>query len=111
MALGRVIGATGDGVHLRGGTAATSWKFEPCEVSGSAGHGLVLANNVAGVAGCGFFGNAGNGIQNLNDASCIVQARGNWWGDAAGPAGTAGDGVSQGVEASQPLPVPPAQGD
>jgi hypothetical protein len=56
---------------------------------------------LAALADCNLERNAGFAINNL--APFTVDARGNWWGDPAGPAG---DGVSGNVDTGNPLPAP-----
>lgn len=99
-----------NGVAVRVHPFAGAWALEQCELTGSSSHGLVVDANVVTVTGCAISSNGGNGIHNPNPASYTVNARGNWWGDAAGPLGAAGDGVSAGVDAAQPLATPPVLG-
>ncbi|HVG44356.1 MAG TPA: right-handed parallel beta-helix repeat-containing protein [Longimicrobium sp.] len=91
--------------------------LESTLIRGSAGVGLVVGSNLAQVLSCEVRQSAGNGIElwaggevhncnlagnggagvyaaNLNS----VNAENNWWGDAAGPTGPNGDGVSGPVD-------------
>lgn len=104
----RVLNSVGAGVQLRG--APGSWSLQQCEVSGSGGHGIVVESNAGPITGCTIAGNAGSGVHSLQPGSFSVDARGNWWGDAAGPFGGAGDGVSPGVDYTGPLGAPSALG-
>jgi hypothetical protein len=71
-----------------------------CEVSGNAGAGVraVAATDVH-INDCNIESNGGFGANNTTGAS--LDARGNWWGDPAGPMGPNGDGVSANVDFSQ----------
>lgn len=62
-----------------------------CDIRGSAGNGIDLGVAVP-VHDCNLVGNGGPGIRNLDSATANVENV--WWGDAAGPTGPAGDGVS-----------------
>jgi hypothetical protein len=62
-----------------------------CEIRDSGGTGIVLAA-VSEVHNCNLENNGGPGI--LNSASSTANVTDNWWGDAAGPTGPNGDGVS-----------------
>jgi hypothetical protein len=104
----RVIRSTGVGVRVD--RSAKDWRLQQCELTGSGSHGLLAETGAVSVSACAISANAGNGIQNASPTTTLVNARGNWWGDAAGPLGAAGDGVSAGVDASQPLPAPPVLG-
>jgi hypothetical protein len=107
----RVTGAPRIGVYYaRGNPAGGSWVLEQCEVSGSGFHGVVLETNPVHISGCSFHDNTGLAVQNLVGPGATVDARGNWWGSAAGPAALGGDGVSAGVDASGHLAAPPALG-
>lgn len=67
-----------------------------CEVTGSDRDGIVADTaRAVRIADCNIHGNAGVGLRN-RDAD-LLDARHNWWGDAAGPDGPAGDGVSDNV--------------
>jgi hypothetical protein len=104
----RVTRSTGTAVRVH--QLAGPWALQQCELTGSSSHGLVLDANSATVSGCSIQDNGGNGVHNTNPAIYTVNARGNWWGDATGPLGAAGDGVSAGVDAAQPLAAKPVLG-
>ena len=96
-----VRGASGIGVEVRGSdvTLAT------CEITGSGSHGVqVSATTNVHINNCNLFDNVGNGVENAT--STAVDATNNWWGDAAGPTGTNGDGVSANVTFVPFLTVP-----
>jgi hypothetical protein len=80
-----------------------------CEISGSAGDGLVVVQGPlpVSIGGCNLRDNGGVGIRNLTTGGFLqVAAQGNWWGDPAGPGGPTGDGVSGDVDAASPLAAP-----
>ncbi len=104
----RVIRSTGVAVRVH--PYADPWTLPQCELTGNGSHGLVADANAVTVSGCNISNNGGNGVHNPNPATYTVNARGNWWGDAAGPLGAAGDGISPGVDAAQPLAAPPVLG-
>jgi len=79
--------APADGVLVRGAGAILT----DCVVTGSGGHGVLVDSGTVRVERCNLEGNTGVGINNLT--ADTVDARGNWWGDAAGPLGPLGDGV------------------
>ncbi len=58
--------------------------------------------------GCNLSGNGGLGVQ--NGGTPDVDARGDWWGDPAGPGGPAGYGASANVDSSNPLASPAVLG-
>lgn len=87
----RVRGSGGDGVLVGLPTA----QILSCDVSGSAGHGVHLVN-AGTVHDCNLAGNAGDGV--YNESTDPADAENVWWGDAAGPTGTNGDGVSGNVD-------------
>jgi hypothetical protein len=62
-----------------------------CEVRDGSDAGIVMQSAVA-VHDCNLVNNAWPGIMNLSQDTADVT--GNWWGDAAGPTGPSGDGVS-----------------
>jgi hypothetical protein len=66
-----------------------------CEVRESAWNGIELWAG-GEVHNCNLVGNGGPGVYAANLNS--VNAEDNWWGDAAGPTGTNGDGVSGPVD-------------
>jgi hypothetical protein len=76
----RVINTAGIAIEAAGATLTA------CEVSGTGGVAIEISNGVGPVSinGCNIVGNT-SGIRNyIGNAS--VDATGNWWGDAAGPA-------------------------
>lgn len=89
-----VRGAQAHGVQIwPGGVQVLS-----CEVRGSLDAGIVvmLGGVTAVVRNCNMVDNGGPGIES-QDLS-FADAEDNWWGDAAGPTGPAGDGVSGDVD-------------
>jgi hypothetical protein len=87
----RVRGSGGDGILVGLPTA----QILSCDVSGSAGHGVYLYN-AGTVHDCNLAGNGGDGLYNLSTDP--ANAENVWWGDASGPTGTSGDGVSGNVD-------------
>lgn len=79
----------GAGVWL-GGTA----RILSCEVRDSGGDGIIVLSGNE-VHNCNLVNNAGDGVSSWYGTP--VDAENNWWGDAAGPTGTNGDGVGSGV--------------
>lgn len=103
MRLIRVDHAGQYGVRVVGGLA----RLQDCELTAGAGDGMVIeaaASTFTAITGCNITNNAGVGVNSA--ASSNIFAQGNWWGDAAGPAGAAGDGVTGAVDASQPASTP-----
>ncbi len=112
-----MLRARGDGLLVTAAAGAPTWVLSRCEFSGSSRHGIVFgragesaALPGATVSGCSLVENGGLGIASELAAGQSISAQRNWWGDAAGPAGPAGDGASPGVDASLPLPAPPVLG-
>ncbi|HEU4886191.1 MAG TPA: right-handed parallel beta-helix repeat-containing protein [Longimicrobium sp.] len=66
-----------------------------CDIRDSASHGI--SGTVNDVHNCNLVNNAGSGISN-NPNWSLANAEDNWWGDAAGPTGASGDGVSGPVD-------------
>jgi hypothetical protein len=81
-----VRGSSGEGVSIRNGAV----QVISCEVRGSVQAGIVMGVAVP-VHNCNLVGNAGAGIRNKDTATASTDN--NWWGDAAGPTGPAGDGA------------------
>ncbi len=107
----RVIRSPGTGVQvIAAGTGTSHWAFENCELARNGGDGLVLLSPVRQVDNCAFSQNGGVGLRNGSPTAFAVTARSNWWGDAAGPGGPSGDGVSAGVDFTPFLTVPPSLG-
>jgi hypothetical protein len=104
----RVVDSVSDGILID--SSSDSVSFANCEVSSSGRHGIVVplmsGGNSATVSAmaCNLFGNVGDAIN--NQSSLTVSAGGNWWGDPAGPAGAAGDGVFGNVDAGNPSATP-----
>lgn len=103
----RVLNATGVGVFV----TADLVTLQNCEVTGSTSHGVVFDFGITAgsITGCNLFNNGGNGVQN-NEASVVINAQGNWWGDVSGPTGPGGDGVSADVDGSNFLTSPVSLG-
>lgn len=113
----RVRGGLGDGVAMPAVLGAPAWALSQCDLRGNGRDGLRINTGTgtaslpsATVTGCILQDNGGLGINSLLSAGNSVLAQRNWWGDAAGPAGLRGDGVSAGVDASLPLAAPPELG-
>lgn len=99
---GRVRGAAGVAVKLGIGNV----EMESCEITGNVGIGIQISAQAAGrthrISQCNIFSNGGVGVANPL-VGFPVDARGNWWGDPAGPLGPAGDGVSGDVNTASPI--------
>jgi hypothetical protein len=89
-------GVTMESTLIRGssgpGLAAWAANVQGCEIRESAGRGIEVFVSGLEVHGCNLVDNGGEGIF-ANDWY-TGDVEGNWWGDAAGPAGPAGDGVT-----------------
>ncbi|HYW13556.1 MAG TPA: right-handed parallel beta-helix repeat-containing protein, partial [Longimicrobium sp.] len=84
----RIRGSAERGVLTIGGSILS------CDIRGSAGAGIeVWATGT--VHNCNLADNGGPGLTSLYDTT---DAEDNWWGDAAGPTGPNGDGVSGTVD-------------
>jgi hypothetical protein len=76
-----------------------------CTIAGHAGAGVRVADGVdVCIGACNLVGNHGPGV--LNETEHTIDARGNWWGDPAGPDGPQGDGAVGLVDHSEPLGAP-----
>jgi hypothetical protein len=110
----RVINSWGPGVGItvRGPAKDVSQTLlTDCEISGSAEVGLFVdadasADSLPRLTSCNVFGNAQQGVVGGSNTAMQLDARGNWWGDPAGPLGPAGDRVAGNVDASSPLAAP-----
>ena len=80
--------------------------IQDCEVANNGNAGIHVLGQSAQtnvtISGCNIFSNAGLGVQS-GAGNATILAQGNWWGDAAGPAGPNGDGVDVNVDASNHL--------
>lgn len=101
----RLLASAGDAIHTSLGRQLV---LSNCEISGSAGDGLVSLEAgvfAPSIGGCSIVDNLGVGVRN-EEPIRQVAAQGNWWGDAAGPGGPTGDGVAGDVDASNPSAAP-----
>jgi hypothetical protein len=99
-----IRGSSGHGV----GIWAATVQIVSCEVRGSVGNGVYVSNVYSGgaeVRNCNLVDNGGVGV-GLNFYTPSADAEGNWWGDAAGPTGTNGDGAAGGVDYTPWLTAP-----
>lgn len=106
----RVLNAGGDAVRV-GGSVAPFVGFANCEIAGSAQNGLVVGADGRGaaavtVSGCNFSGNVGFALRNERADGSGIVARGNWWGDPAGPPATGPNAVSPSVDTAAPAAAP-----
>jgi hypothetical protein len=67
-----------------------------CEIRDSAAEGIELWDDGIEVHSCNLVNNGGAGISVIS--TYTANAEDNWWGDAAGPTGPGGDGVSGAVD-------------
>jgi hypothetical protein len=93
-----------DGVRVFGSDV----QIVSCEVRGSVGNGISIYSAYSGaeVGNCNLVDNGGDGIYAGYPFTPSVDAEGNWWGDAAGPAGTSGDGAGAFVDYTPWLTAP-----
>jgi hypothetical protein len=83
-----IRGAAGIGLRV----VASNPPITSCEIRDGAGDGIELVAAVQ-VHDCNLVGNAGVGIRR-SGGTAALNVENNWWGDAAGPFGPAGDGIS-----------------
>lgn len=83
-----IRGSSGEGLAIRSATAVIT----SCHVTGSVREGILLDHAIP-VTHCNLVGNGGVGLRNA-DLVGTSTAQHLWWGDAAGPTGTSGDGVA-----------------
>lgn len=93
-------GSTMESVLIRssygtGLSISTDVKVLSCEIRDSGWDGIEIVS-LAQVHNCNLVNNGGYGISSTPGATVDVEA--NWWGDAAGPNGPNGDGVSGPVD-------------
>lgn len=87
-----IRGSSEDGVQIDASTV----QVVSCEVRGSVSHGIRVWSSSAGteIRNCNLVDNGGDGVSTFQ----ATDAESNWWGDAAGPTGTSGDGVDFSVD-------------
>jgi hypothetical protein len=97
-----VHGSADDGLLVTGSDIT----LDGCEITGNNGDAIWVANQASGVSvhHCNLTGNGGLGLRNT--AAAIVDAESNWWGDATGPLGTDGAGISGNVDFDPWLAAP-----
>jgi hypothetical protein len=93
-------GFSADGLRVRralslGVSILAAGQVSNCEVVESGGDGVQVRSAGVRITNCNIVGNAGVGVHNFHAEP--VDARGNWWGDPAGPFGPNGTGVSGNV--------------
>lgn len=86
--------------------ASAGVSIRNCEIHNNSSGIFVLAVADVTITDCNIYGNGGPGLTKLGASA--INAVNNWWGDAAGPFGPAGDGVSGSVvyEPFRPTRVP-----
>jgi hypothetical protein len=90
-----IRGSAGPGLEIWGPADVRS-----CEIRESADEGIDMTGWPVDVHNCNLVGNGGVGILTLAGYTPVPDATNNWWGDAAGPTGPNGDGVSGTVTVS-----------
>jgi hypothetical protein len=83
-----IRGSAQRGLIVTSPTAAV----QGCEIRDSAAEGIDVWTDDVQVYDCNLVNNAGDGMRAI--AGYTGNVEGNWWGDAAGPTGPDGDGVS-----------------
>ena len=104
----RIVASLGDGVSIDGEADVS---LTNCQVSTSAGHGILVDTASTGkvtASGCNLFGNGGDAIANRSTRA--IDAPDNWWGDSGGPSGPGGDRTSGLVDVASPQAAPLALG-
>ena len=93
-----IRGAARWGLYVGAANVTVSY----CDISGTLYDGIYITSG-SGVTihNCNLVSNGGYGINNTSGT--LVDATSNWWGDAAGPNGTNGDGVMGSVTWNPPL--------
>jgi len=71
-------------------------RVEGCDIRGSVAEGIDLWADGIEVHDCNLVDNGGAGVRAISTYTGV--AENNWWGDAAGPTGPNGDGVSGAVD-------------
>lgn len=90
-----IRGSAGHGLEIWGPARVRS-----CEIRESAGDGIEMRGWPVDVHNCNLVDNGGVGIRSLASYTPVPSGTDNWWGDAAGPTGPGGDGVSGAVTVS-----------
>jgi hypothetical protein len=100
----RIRAAVETAIQVNASTVQLSY----CDVAGSGGHAIVVMSAAPVIRGCNLVGNQGLGIALSSTAPAGGGVEQNWWGDAAGPLGPNGDGVSAGLDYTPWLTSPAA---